>query len=97
VTRTLEFWPDYGGALLWDADGRGVALESLPVESPLREAAIRWLSQYDDSRLPWEPTADHEWLGEGRRLLEDLRRALRSHGIEIEPHEDFWEAELDSR
>jgi hypothetical protein len=96
VTRKLEFWPDYNGALLWDADGRGVALESLPVEPPLREAAIRWLSGYDDSKLPWEPTADQEWLVEGRKLLKDLRQTLSPHGIEIEPNEDYWEAEPDS-
>ena len=30
VTRRLEFWPDYSGALLWDEEGSQVALESLP-------------------------------------------------------------------
>ena len=97
VTRTLEFWPDYSGALLWDAGGREVALESLPIAPRLRKAVTRWMSEYDDSKLPWEPTADQEWLAQGRALLKDLQLALGPHGIEIEPDEQYWQAEQDNR
>jgi hypothetical protein len=91
VARKLEFWPDYSGALLWDEEGKQVALESVPVTVPLREDAAVWLSEYDDSKLPWEPTADQEWLARGRMLLNDLRLALGPHGIEVNPDEDYWE------
>ncbi len=53
--------------------------------------AAGWLSEYDDSKLPWEPTADEEWLARGRSLLSDLRLALSPHGIEVNPDEDYWE------
>ena len=95
VNRVLEFWPDYGGALLWDEQGRQVALESLPVAPALREAATRWVSEYQDSKLPWESTADPDWLARGRTLVRELRLALSSDGIEIRPHEDYWEPEQD--
>lgn len=93
MTRKLEFWPDYSGALLWDEEGRHVALESLPVTPAIREAAARWLTDYDDSKLPWEPTADHEWLARGRTLLTELRLALSPNGIDIQPDEQYWEEE----
>jgi hypothetical protein len=86
----LEFWPDYSGGLLWTADGGRVALEELPLSRGLVEQAQRWVARYDDSKLPWEPTRDGEWLAEGRRLLDDLRRELARHGFELEPDEVFW-------
>ena len=95
MTRRLEFWPDYSGALLWDEEGSQVALESLPVTVTLRETAAWWLSEYDDSKLPWEPTANQEWLARGRSLLCDLRLALSPHGIEVVPDEDYWESQGD--
>ena len=68
-----------------------MALESLPVTATLREKAAGWLIEYDDSKLPWEPTADEEWLARGLSLLNDLRLALSPHGIEVNPDEDYWE------
>jgi hypothetical protein len=89
VTK-LEFWPDYGGALLWSADGERVALEDLPLSRELVEHARSWVARYEESKLPWEPTRDEAWLAEGRRLLDDLRRVLGPHGFELEPDERFW-------
>ena len=68
-----------------------MALESLPVAATLREKAAVWLTEYDDSKLPWEPTADQEWLAQARTLLIDLRLALGPHDIEVNPDEDYWE------
>jgi hypothetical protein len=88
--RKLEFWPDYGGALLWSTDGERVALEELPLSRELVEHAQGWVARYEESKLPWEPTRDEAWLAEGRRLLDDLRRELGPHGFELEPDERFW-------
>jgi len=88
--RMLEFWPDYSGALLWTPDGERLSLDDVPVPPELRNRADRWVAEYDDSRLPWEPTRDDEWLLHGRRLFEDLRRALLEHGFDLRPDEDFW-------
>jgi hypothetical protein len=88
--KMLEFWPDYAGALLWSADGERVSLEDLPISGDLTERAKRWIAGYDDSKLPWEPTQDHDWLTEGRSLLSDLRCELLEHGLDLQPNEDFW-------
>jgi len=99
--KMLEFWPDYAGALLWSANGERVPLDDVPLPEDLIERARRWIAEYDDSKLPWEPTRDDEWLSQGRLLLVDLRRELLPHGLELEPNEDFWtqpgEAERDRR
>jgi len=86
----LEFWPDYSGVLLWTADGRPVPLADMPLPKDLTEQAERWVADYDDSKLPWEPTRDEQWLAEGRRLLVELRRVLLEHGFDLQPNEDFW-------
>lgn len=86
----LEFWPDYSGALLWTADGKRLSLADMPLPKELAERAERWVAEYADSKLPWEPTRDDEWLAEGRRLLVELRRELVGHGFDLEPNEDFW-------
>ena len=93
TVRRLEFWPDYGGALLWDDDGKQVSLDSLPIPEALNEAASAWLDDYDDQKLPWEATGDEAWLARGRRLLIELREALATHGIEVQPNETYWDAE----
>jgi hypothetical protein len=85
----LEFWPDYGGALLW-AGGERVALDSLPLTRELVEATTAWLSVYDDEKMPWEATRDDAWLAEGRHLFEALRDALWDGGIELVAGEDHW-------
>src|SRR5262245_2836630 len=85
----IEFWPDYGGALLWAA---GVRLDprELPISPELATAAAAWIARYDDTKLPWEPGRDDVWLGEGRRLFEALRDELWQHGIELVAGEDHW-------
>jgi hypothetical protein len=88
--NVLEFWPDYGGSLLWSAAGQRLALEDTPLSGDLVERARRWVARYDDSKLPWEPTPDAEWLTEGRGLFQDLRRELLNHGFDLHPNEDFW-------
>ena len=87
---TLEFWPDYGGALLWAATGERLALEDLGLPADLVRRAQRWIAEYDDTKLPWEPTRDDEWLSAGRHLLADLRRELAKVDVEVKPDEDFW-------
>ncbi len=88
--KTLEFWPDYSGALVWTGDGERVSLEDVPLPQDLIERAYRWVAAYDDSKLPWEPTRDDAWLAEGIRLFADLRRELLALGYELQPGEDFW-------
>ena len=88
--KMLEFWPDYAGDLLWTDTGERIPLEDLPLSEELVERAHRWIGEYDDSKLPWEPTRDDEWLSDGRRLLVDLGRELLGHGFDLKPNEDFW-------
>jgi hypothetical protein len=89
---TLRFWPDYAGAVLWNAAGRRVAVEDVPVSPALVERAQRWVARYDDTKLPWEPTRDDDWLADGRRLFADLRDELLAMGIDLESDEEFWAA-----
>lgn len=88
--KTLEFWPDFAGALLWTGEGAPVSLDDVPLPRELIERAGRWVAAYDDSKLPWEPTHDDEWLAQGRRLFVDLRRDLLEHGFDLQAGEDFW-------
>ena len=89
----LEFWPDYDGALLWTAGGERASLDDLSLPDELVDRARRWVAEYADSKLPWEPTVDEAWLSEGRRLFAALKAELVSQGVELEPNEEFW-AEL---
>lgn len=86
---TLEFWPDYGGALLWTDGGEHVALDELSLPPDLVERCRRWIADYDDAKLPWE-ARDEAWLTVGRRLFADLRRELGEQGVELAPNEPFW-------
>jgi len=88
--KPLEFWPDYSDSLVWTANGTRVSLDDLPLPRDMVERAGRWLSEYDDTKLPWEPTRDDEWLSEGKRLLVDLRQELLNHDFDLQPNEDFW-------
>lgn len=89
VPTRLEFWPDYGGALLWAAGAR-IDLRELPISLALIARASAWLAEYDDAKLPWEPTRDDAWLSEGRRLFDALRNELWEHEIELVAGEDHW-------
>ncbi|OGO54341.1 MAG: hypothetical protein A2V84_04345 [Chloroflexi bacterium RBG_16_70_13] len=86
----VEFWPDYDGALLWDESGERVPLAELSLPPDIVARAARWIAEYDDSKLPWEPTRDEAWLAEGRLLFAELRRELFARGIELQPNEPFW-------
>jgi hypothetical protein len=86
----LEFWPDYGGALLWTEAGEQSELDSLSLPEAIRHEAARWIERYDDSRLPWEPTRDDAWLADGGRLFVALRAALAVLGIELLAGEEHW-------
>ncbi len=88
--KTLEFWPDYTGALLWTGNGERLSLDDVPLPPGLVDQANRWIARYDDSKLPWEPTRDDEWLSDGKRLFDDLRRELLRHGFDLQPYENFW-------
>ena len=87
--KTIEFWPDYSGALLW-VGGVPVVLEEARLPPGLVWRALDWVAGYDDSKLPWESTRDDEWLSEGRQLFAELRSALLEQGIDLVPNEDFW-------
>jgi hypothetical protein len=87
---TFEFWPDYNGALLWDKSGERIHLAELSLPPDIVARAARWIAEYDDAKMPWEPTRDVVWLADGRRLFVDLRRELLPQGIELEPNEPFW-------
>ena len=86
--RRLEFWPDYGGALLFDG-GIRVPLADLPIPADVISRATTWLAAYDDTKL--DGTApDVEWMAEGRALYAWLRAALASDGVELVDWEGTW-------
>ncbi|MBI2781573.1 MAG: hypothetical protein HYX55_07245 [Chloroflexi bacterium] len=87
--RQLEFWPDYGGALLHE-DGAAVPLDVLGLPPDLIEAATDWLARYDDARLEPE-TRDDAWIAEGRAIFERLRHALNEQATELVDWEGYWE------
>jgi hypothetical protein len=89
LPERLEFWPDYGGALLWTGGVR-IDPNELPIPAALAVQAAQWIARYDDTKLPWEPTRDEAWLDEGRRLFEALRDELWTSGIELVAGEDHW-------
>ena len=88
--RKLEFWPDFGGRLLWAEDGTSVDLGSLDLPEDLSHEVAAWLAGYDDAKLPWEGTHDDVWLAEGRRLFASLRLILQASDIELVTTEDHW-------
>jgi hypothetical protein len=87
--RTVEFWPDYGGALLHE-DGQRLTLDALELPGELRVALGEWLGEYDDAKL--EPaTRDQAWIGTGQELFDQLRAVLRPAGIELIDWEGYWD------
>lgn len=89
MTNRLEFWPDYGAeSPLW-SDGKAVDLESLPLSVDLKHRLSTWNRGYEESKLPINGTGDDEYLQEGKRLLDELRRTLDGH-CSVIVHEDWW-------
>jgi hypothetical protein len=88
--KRLRFWPDYTGALLWSDDGERVALEDVGLPRELTDRATRWIADYEDSKLPWEPTRDDDWLSEGTRLFAELRLELLELSFDLQVDEDYW-------
>ena len=89
MTR-IEFWPDYGDALLFTDRGLPVAVDTLALPEPLVASMLGWVRDYDDSKLPWETTRDESWLSRGRQLFADLRTELARQGTELVAGEDYW-------
>lgn len=89
--RTLEFWPDYGSALLHDA-GAAVPLDTLDLPPELVARASKWVSRYDDAWL--EPgSRDDAWIAQGQAIFKELRTALRAQSIELTDWEGYWSTE----
>ena len=88
--RKVEFWPDNGGALLFD-DGGQVPLGRLPISPELAMRAQVWVAGYDETKLPWEG-GDREWLAEGRAVFDVLRDTLAAHAIELTDWEGLWDS-----
>jgi hypothetical protein len=91
--REVEFWPDYGGALLHE-EGRRLELRSLDLSSDLVAALDRWLGLYGDEKLD-PATRDAPWIEAGRQLFERLREELRRADIELIDWEGYWDAAQD--
>jgi hypothetical protein len=72
----LEFWPDYGPGPVWTDDGRPVDLGHLGVDPDLVAEVAAWNDAYGEDKVPIESHGDSAWLGEGRRLLHEIRAAL---------------------
>jgi hypothetical protein len=91
--RELEFWPDYGGAVLWNPEGKAVALDTLPLADDLRTRLEAWVGRYDDALLPIQGDGDRAWLCEGDRLLDEVRREL-SPRYDVLVTEPWWEGKV---
>jgi hypothetical protein len=90
--RQVEFWPDYGGALLHE-EGRRIPLDSLGLELPpdLVGELDLWLAKYEDARLELA-TRDKAWMEEGQRLFARLGGELARSEIELVDWEGYWKA-----
>lgn len=74
---TLEWWPDYGGDLLWSRFGQGgrrVTMAEVGLSAAFQERAASWLESYEDAKLPIDGNGDADWLAAGTRLLENAHR-----------------------
>lgn len=86
--RRIEFWPDYGQALLHE-EGKPVDIDALGLPIEMVRAARDWLGAYEDRKL--EPkTLDEAWVAEGRRLFGLLRTSLSPLGVELVDWEGYW-------
>jgi len=88
--KRLMFWSDYTAVLLWTDDGERVALEDGGLPQELTDRATHWIAAYEDSKLPWEPTRDDDWLSESTRLFADLRLELLEHDFDLQVDEECW-------
>ncbi|HEY2950774.1 MAG TPA: hypothetical protein VGJ53_20655 [Micromonosporaceae bacterium] len=52
-----EFWPDYGGQLLYGG-GRWIDPAELLLHEDTKRVLLLWLAEYSDDKLSFEPTAD---------------------------------------
>lgn len=89
---TLEWWPDYGGDLLWSRTGQGghrVTMAEVGLSGSFQERAASWLGSYDDAKLPIDGDGDADWLAEGVRLLEDARAELAGQYV-VQVTEPYW-------
>lgn len=89
---TLEWWPDYGGDLLWSRSGEGgrrIAMDEVGLSTSFRQQAEPWLELYDDSKLPIDGSGDADWLATGRRLLTEAGDELTGRYVLVVT-EPYW-------
>ena len=89
---TLEWWPDFGGELLWLRSANGgsrISMDKVCLSPSFQVAARAWLSKYDDSRLPISGPGDAVWVAEGIQLL-DAARSQVSVRYRIVVTEPWW-------
>jgi hypothetical protein len=89
----LEFWPDYGGHILF-GQGRWVDPAELDLHEQTRAELSGWLAEYDDDKLPFGEDPDHVWLQHGQDLLRRIRQEAGARHT-IMPSEDWWEPGAD--
>jgi len=92
VTQTLEWWPDYCGGTLWKTAGRGgrhVDSAALGLHPDLAARLVAWNQRYAEDKLPVTSEGDPEWLGEGIRLLAEVRRCLAGR-FDVAVSEPWW-------
>jgi hypothetical protein len=87
--ETVEFWPDYSGALLHSA-GKVIDIAALPVPPDVAIRATEWVNGYDDSKLPFGDRPDEDWIAEGRLLFAMLREYLAASDVRLIDWEGIW-------
>jgi hypothetical protein len=92
--RRIEFWPDYGLALL-HSEGTPVAIDALGLPADVVDAIREWLRSYADEKLE-TGSIDEAWVAEGRRYFRELRSLLLPSGIELFDWEGYWDSEPDA-
>jgi hypothetical protein len=87
-SRRIEFWPDYGGALLFEGGAR-MPLADMAIPADVADRATAWLATYDDAKLDGTDP-DAAWMAEGRALYALLRGVLADDGVELVDWEGIW-------
>jgi hypothetical protein len=88
----LEWWPDYGGDLLWVRLGQGgtrVSMDEVGLSESFRQRAALWLADYDDAKLPIDGPGDADWLATGSRLLAQARSEMTGRYV-VTVTEPYW-------